>query len=106
MEVFFELLNHFATREEHVQTSERNTILERLGEITEYIELHYKEQISLEEIASHFYLSREYFSRFFKQNMGVNFLRYVNRITNYLTECFMRYTDVPREMCERSRNSS
>ena len=66
MEVFFELLNHFATREEHVQTSERNTILERLGEITEYIELHYKEQISLEEIASHFYLSREYFSRFFK----------------------------------------
>ena len=80
MEVFFELLNHFATREEHVQTSERNTILERLGEITEYIELHYKEQISLEEIASHFYLSREYFSRFFKQNMGVNFLRYVNQV--------------------------
>ena len=31
MEVFFELLNHFATREEHVQTSERNTILERPG---------------------------------------------------------------------------
>lgn len=80
MEVFFELLNHFATREEHVQTSKHNTILERLGEITEYIELHYKEQISLEEIASHFYLSREYFSRFFKQNMGVNFLRYVNQV--------------------------
>ena len=56
------------------------TVLERLAEMTAYIEEHHAEKISLEEIASHFYLSREYFSRFFRQNMGVTFSRYVNQI--------------------------
>lgn len=80
MEIFFELLNHFSYQEEKRQISEKDTVLERLGNITEYIELHHREQISLEDISSHFYLSREYFSRFFKQNMGVTFSRYVNEV--------------------------
>lgn len=80
MEVFYELLNHFSDKERNVQLTEKDTILERLGEITEYIELHHREQISLEKIAGHFYLSREYFSRFFKKNMGVTFSRYVNEV--------------------------
>ena len=39
MEVFFELLNHFSSRESQVQATGKTEILERLGEITEYIEL-------------------------------------------------------------------
>ena len=80
MEIFFELLNHFSTRDKAVQTTGKAEVLERLGEMIEYIELHHKEPISLEQISSHFYLSREYFSRFFKQNMGVTFSRYVNQV--------------------------
>ncbi len=80
MEVFYELLNHFAAKEQSGMPPEKADTLERLGEITEYIELHHCEQISLERIASHFYLSREYFSRFFKQNMGVTFSKYVNQV--------------------------
>lgn len=80
MAFFFELLNHFAKKEENVYASDKSTILERLGEITEYIEMHHREPISLEDISSHFYLSREYFSRFFKQNMGVTFSKYVNQV--------------------------
>ncbi len=80
MEVFFELVNQFSVQGEVKQKAEKQENLERLEEIVEYIELHYKEQISLEEIASHFYLSREYFSRFFRKNMGVTFSRYVNQI--------------------------
>jgi YesN/AraC family two-component response regulator len=80
MEVFFELLNHFSSRESQVQATGKTEILERLGEITEYIELHHREPISLESISSHFYLSREYFSRFFKQNMGVTFSKYVSQV--------------------------
>lgn len=80
MEIFFELLNHFSTQDKAVQTSEKAEILERLGEMIEYIELHHREPISLEQISDHFYLSREYFSRFFKQNMGVTFSRYVNQV--------------------------
>lgn len=80
MEVFFELLNNFVSQEELIQKTDKSEVLERLEEITEYIEEHHAEQISLEEIASHFFLSREYFSRFFKKNMGVTFSRYLNQV--------------------------
>lgn len=80
MQIFYELLHHFAKKDEMLSVSERYSGQERLGEIITYIEEHHAEQISLESIASHFYLSREYFSRFFKKNMGVTFTRYVNQV--------------------------
>ena len=80
MEVLFELVNHFSAAEDFAGAVNDETVLERLAEMTAYIEEHHAEKISLEEIASHFYLSREYFSRFFRQNMGVTFSRYVNQI--------------------------
>lgn len=80
MEILFELLNHFAEIGPPEGAAERGADLERLGAITDYIESHYREPLSLEQIASHFYLSREYFSRYFKKNMGVSFLRYLNQI--------------------------
>lgn len=80
MEIFFELINHFAVHVAETRRAEKETTLERLGEITDYIERHHADSISLESIASHFYLSREYFSRFFKKNMGVTFSRYVNQV--------------------------
>lgn len=80
MEVFFELLNHFAYQDESIQKTEKNEILNRLDEITRYIEEHYAAPLPLEEISSHFFLSREYFSRFFKKHMGVTFTRYLNQV--------------------------
>ncbi len=80
MEVFFELVNQFAEIGEPIQKPEKRETLERLEEMIEYIELHHKEPVSLKEIASHFYLSREYFSRFFRKNMGVTFTRYLNQV--------------------------
>lgn len=80
MQIFYELINHFAERTEFIVDAESNSAQERLGEIITYIEEHHAEQISLESISSHFYLSREYFSRFFKKNMGVTFSRYVNQV--------------------------
>ena len=79
MEILYELLNHFG-EEDTGRTAEKEGALKRLGEITDYIEEHYRDPIPLEEIASHFYLNREYFSRFFKKNMGVSFSRYVNQV--------------------------
>lgn len=80
MQIFFELVNHFAEYDADAQSGEKNSGQERLGEIITYIEEHHAEPISLENIASQFYLSREYFSRFFKKNMGVTFSRYVNQV--------------------------
>ena len=80
MEIFFELLNHFAEEKDSAQKTDKEDILERMGEIAEYINVHHAEAISLEDIASQFYLSREYFSRFFKKNMGVTFTQYLNQV--------------------------
>lgn len=80
MEILFEVMNHFTVHMEESGGSQKNCSLERLGEITDYIEEHYTEQITLEEISSHFFLSREYFSRFFRKNMGVTFSRYINQV--------------------------
>lgn len=52
----------------------------RLSQITQYIEESYNEPITLEETASKFHLSVGYFSRFFKQKMGVGFTRFLMKI--------------------------
>lgn len=80
MEVLFELVNHFSVSTDPAGLVNDDTVLERLAEITAYIEAHHREKIVLEDIASRFYLSREYFSRFFRQNMGVTFSRYANQV--------------------------
>ncbi len=49
-------------------------------EIKKYIESHYNGNISLQEIANHFYLSREYISRKFKQELGENISEYLTKI--------------------------
>ncbi|WP_158588930.1 helix-turn-helix domain-containing protein [Butyrivibrio sp. XB500-5] len=45
---------------------------------TEYIENHYREDISYETMADHFKYNPTYFSRLFKESLGVNFHSYLN----------------------------
>lgn len=80
MEIFYELLNHFSSTEELGPKSEKADILTRLKEITEYINLHYSEHLTLEDVSSQFYLSKEYFSRFFKKHTGVSFGNYIDQV--------------------------
>lgn len=51
-----------------------------IGEIAKYLELHYQDDLSLQDIATRFFLSREYISRKFKQEFGVNLSDYVTGI--------------------------
>lgn len=55
------------------QTHENRTMLD----IIKYIDHHYPEEISLQDIASHLFVSREYVSRKFKQEFGINFSDYL-----------------------------
>lgn len=45
-----------------------------------YVEEHFREPISLSEGSSLLGLAKEYFCRFFKKNMGMSFLEYVNEV--------------------------
>ncbi|MBO3283056.1 response regulator [Paenibacillus sp. FSL M8-0228] len=51
-----------------------------IRDIARYLDAHYDEDISLQDMASRFYLSREYISRKFKQEYGVNLSDYLCQI--------------------------
>lgn len=55
------------------QIKERNP----LTEIVKYIEQNYQSDLSLQEVAGKFFVSREYISRKFKQEYGINFSDYI-----------------------------
>lgn len=80
LQIMARLLSKFSYPKTAITLREDDIRLERLAKITDYIEEHHEERLSLEEVSGHFYLSREYFSRFFKENMGVTFSKYLNQI--------------------------
>ena len=49
----------------------------KMSQIVKYIEKHYMADLSLQEVAQHFSVSREYISRKFKQEQGINFSDYI-----------------------------
>lgn len=52
----------------------------RITQIMEWVRLHYRETITLNDAASYLALSREYFCRLFKKHTGQTFLEYVNDV--------------------------
>lgn len=75
-----DLIRYFSTHSlpETVSNATRST--DTLREIISYVNEHYTEKISIEEVADHVGFSREYFCRFFKQHMSITFLRYLNEV--------------------------
>ena len=49
-----------------------------VGQVQEYIETHYKEDIALLDVAALFGYSDVYFCKLFKQNFGKNFITFLN----------------------------
>lgn len=60
----------------------------------EYIEKNYKKHISLGDISRHVYLSQEYFSRLFKEEVGVNFVNYLTMYRIEKAEYLLKNTDM------------
>jgi xylan 1,4-beta-xylosidase len=64
--------------EENLEKSSDN--LKRLERILKYIDEHYTEKITLDEIAKSEYISTYYFSHFFKDKMGMTFQTYLKHV--------------------------
>ncbi len=58
----------------------RTKHLARLEPLLQYAQLHYRENVAIDEIAAVAGFQPEYFCRFFKKNMGVTFLTYLNEV--------------------------
>ena len=77
-ELLFQLYHNFSVKVFHQNINQRQKEMDRLDPVLNYIAEHYKEPISLDEIADIACLQTGYFCRFFKKKMGVTFLEYQN----------------------------
>lgn len=80
LSIIAELVDHFGCSEmnETAQINYQKSV--RVEQICTYVDAHYREAISLQTVADELGLSREYFCRFFKENMGISFVQYMNRV--------------------------
>lgn len=57
-----------------------DTYRQRLTRVMDYVNIHYRDRITLEEAASLVALNKEYFCRFFHKYMGMSLIEYVNEV--------------------------
>lgn len=79
-EIIYILIHSFSYKVDRNERKKNEKNLERIQRIIEYVEEHYREPISIPEIAGLVGLNEIYFSRFFKNNMGMTFLEYLNMV--------------------------
>lgn len=68
---------------------------DRIHKVIGYVEEHYMEPVTLEDVAGLLGLGKEYFCRFFKKNMGMTFLEYLNEVRAARVYYDLIYTDLP-----------
>lgn len=76
--------------------------IERMNQIADYVEAHYKEPLRLQDIADELLLNKEYFCRFFKQNTSLSFITYVNHVRiNHIYYDLIHTEDSATDILER-----
>lgn len=80
------------SQDEYHQTEK---YMERLTTVISYVKQHYREDISLRDVADYLALNPSYFTRFFKKYMNMTFTEYLNTIRlRYIYEDILS-TDLP-----------
>ncbi|SCH83331.1 response regulator transcription factor [Romboutsia sp. 1001713B170207_170306_H8] len=93
-------LNTTGTEVKNNYELDENKYSKAIAKSMEYIELNYKESISLGEISKHVYLSPEYFSRLFKEEVGENFSTYLTLFRMKKAEELLKNTNM--KICQIS----
>lgn len=102
LEVLAELIEHFSEPVIPASGYVRLSNVERLEQVCDYVEHKYKEEINLQDAADELGLNREYFCRFFAQNMGISFVKYVNQVrVNHIYQDILHTEDSIQEIIER-----
>ncbi len=95
MQILARLIRYFSVRTITEESAADKLTLERIRNVITYVEEHFREPISLNNIAEHLGLGKEYFCRFFKKNMGMSFLQYVGEVrVSHIYQDLIR-TDIP-----------
>ena len=96
------LIEHFSEPVTQAISDAKVSNMERLERICDYVEHHYQEEITLQEAADELGLNKEYFCRFFKQNTGNSFIRYVNQVRiNHIYQDLLHTDESVQDIMER-----
>lgn len=87
-ELFNELVAHFSVTTRQVDKGEA-----RVRSIMLYLNAHYFEPLSLNEVAHHFHMDSAYLSKYFKKSLGVNFKDYLADVRLYYAERGLRESE-------------
>lgn len=74
------LIRHFSLRISVSDSTNDHLTLERIRNVITYVDEHFRDTLSTQEMAEYLGLGKEYFCRFFKHNMGMPFLQYLNEV--------------------------
>lgn len=96
------LIEHFSEPITRSASEAKVGNMERIEQICDYVEHHYKEEITLQEAADELGLNKEYFCRFFKQNTGNSFIQYVNQVRiSHIYQDLLHTDEGVQEIMER-----
>lgn len=80
-EIEYLLLSNFSTQQEDASCIiKTQKYLDRLSDITNYLQSHFRDDIRLEDVAERFSLAPPYLSRFFKKYANISFSDYLTGI--------------------------
>lgn len=102
LEILADLVEHFSSPASETLSVSAYNNLARMEQISQYVENHHQEQITLQDAADELGLNKAYFCRFFKENMGVSFVRYVNQVRiDHIYQDLIHTDDSIQEIMER-----
>lgn len=80
LQVISNLILHFANDSVPLSGDTDKFAMNRIRDIIGYVEAHFTEPVCLQDVADLLGIGKEYFCRFFKKNMGISFLNYLNQV--------------------------
>ncbi|MBB6730678.1 response regulator [Cohnella zeiphila] len=78
----------------HIEENHRNTFKRTVKEAIRYMEGHYDQPISLTEVSDHVNVTPAYFSKLFKEEMGITFVKWLNRLRVEKAKALLKETSL------------
>lgn len=80
LQILSRLIRFFSVREVQPALTDNSLAMERIRDVITYVEDNFRTPVSLDDMTDLLGLGKEYFCRFFKRNMGMTFLNYLNEV--------------------------
>lgn len=95
LQILARLIRYFAVNADPQIAGRNKLVLERIRSILQFVEDHFREPVTLADASKALGLNKEYFCRFFKKQMGISFMQYVNVVRASHVYQDLIHTDIP-----------